>query len=318
MASTPLKLTLGKRIKDYLRSAELRQNDLANRLGLSGSAVSQMIHGKIVPNHQQLETICELLALDRPKAFELYSLLSKIRTGAEEMLSPFNQLMFSLRCQRGLSQRQLSNLSGISMSHLQMFETCFDAIPTLDEARQIAPILGCTPEALLQSAGIAVAVPCGNRGIQSPAEDEVCESFATYTPSAARQIALLSLFDLEEYDGNTPIHEYAADHAARHMESDTLNYENIVAVNIVGKDLSLGLPGSIQLLLSSERPAGFREIDLCRAESGRYSLQEWKNGRRREFRLAGTRRTCEPIVWGVPVLELTFRPIKPELAGTER
>ena len=317
MASTPLKLKLGKMIKDYLRSAELRQNDLANRLGLSGSAVSQMIHGKIVPNHQQLETICELLALDRPKAFELYSLLSKIRTGAEEMLSPFNQLMFSLRCQRGLSQRQLSNLSGISMAHLQMFETCFDAIPTLDEARQIAPILGCTPEALLQSAGIAVAASAYSSGVPLP-EDEVCEGNALYQPPAARQIALLSLFDLEEYDGNAPFHEYAADHAARYIESDSLSYENIVAVNIVGKDLSLGLPGSIQLLLAAERPAGFREIDLCRAESGRYSLQEWKNGRRREFRLAGTRRTCEPIVWGIPVLELTFRPIKPELAGIER
>ena len=103
MAITPLKTKFGKLIRDYLRNAEIRQNDLAARLKVSGSAVSQMLHGKIVPNQQQLATICELLMLDRAQAFELQSMLSGIRTGAENMRSPFNQTMFALRCQRGLA-----------------------------------------------------------------------------------------------------------------------------------------------------------------------------------------------------------------------
>ncbi len=313
MSSTPLRLKLGKMIKDYLRSAELRQADLAERLSLSGSAVSQMIHGKIVPNQQQLEKLCEMLSLDRPKAFELYSLLSRIRTGASEMLSPFNRLMFSLRSQRGLSQRQLSNLSGISMSHIQMFETCFDAVLTLDEARQIAPILGCSPEALLQSAGIGGFT----EEIPGYPAEEVCENTVAYNPGTVRQVPQLSLFDLKEYTGTVAIHEFAAEHAGRTIELDSLHYENVVAVHIAGRDLSLGLPGSIQLLVAAERPAGFREIDLCCGETGKYSLQEYKNGKHREFRLAGTRRVGEPVVWSIPVLELTFRPVKPELAGKE-
>ena len=137
MAVTPLKIKFGKLIKDYLRNADIRQKDLAVRLDISAAAVSQIIHGKIVPNQKQLDTICEMISLDRTRAFELNSLLSRIRTGAENMLSPFNQLMFALRCQRGLSLRQLSNLSGVPASHLKVFETCFEAIPTLDEASRV-------------------------------------------------------------------------------------------------------------------------------------------------------------------------------------
>ena len=109
MPITPLKTKFGKLIRDYLRSAEIRQNDLAARLQISGSAVSQMLHGKIVPNQQQLNVICELLQLDRAQAFELQSMLSCIRTGAENMRSPFNEVMFALRCQRGLTHQQLAD-----------------------------------------------------------------------------------------------------------------------------------------------------------------------------------------------------------------
>ena len=97
MSVTPLKIRFGKLLKDCLKNTDYRQNDLAARLQVTGSAVSQMMHGKIVPNQQQLDAICEMLALDRAKVFELNSMLSRIRTGAENMLSPFNQTLFALR-----------------------------------------------------------------------------------------------------------------------------------------------------------------------------------------------------------------------------
>lgn len=83
MSVTPLKIRFGKLLKDCLKNTDYRQNDLAARLQVTGSAVSQMMHGKIVPNQQQLDAICEMLALDRAKVFELNSMLSRIRTGAE-------------------------------------------------------------------------------------------------------------------------------------------------------------------------------------------------------------------------------------------
>ena len=66
MAVTPLKTKFGKLIKDYLRNADIRQKDLAVRLDVSAAAVSQMIHGKIVPNQKQLDTMCLSLSLIIP------------------------------------------------------------------------------------------------------------------------------------------------------------------------------------------------------------------------------------------------------------
>ena len=88
MAVTPLKTKFGKLIKDYLRNADIRQKDLAVRLGVSAAAVSQIMHGKIVPNQKQLDVICEMISLDRAQAFELNSMLSRIRTGSSASPMP--------------------------------------------------------------------------------------------------------------------------------------------------------------------------------------------------------------------------------------
>ena len=241
MAVTPLKTKFGKLIKDYLRNADIRQKDLAVRLDVSAAAVSQMIHGKIVPNQKQLDLICEMLSLDRARAFELNSMLSRIRTGAENMLSPFNQLVFALRCQRGLSLRQLANLSGVPASHLKVFETCFEAVPTLDEAEKIAPILGCTSAALLQSAGVGGLT--GNvADAYNSAFGEVAErGEASYR--AEQPIPLLNLVDLDAYDGKESFASFARRRATRAIELPGVTAEEPVAVQAAGRDLALGLPG---------------------------------------------------------------------------
>ncbi len=312
MPITPLKTKFGKLIRDYLRDAEIRQNDLAARLQISGSAVSQMLHGKIVPNQQQLNVICELLELDRAQAYELQSMLSCIRTGAENMRSPFNEVMFSLRCQRGLTHQQLANLSGIPASHLQVFENCFEAVPTLDEASKLAPILGCTPAALLQSAGVGGLSRAAIDQLTAAGEmteDEVCEAVGAYR--SERQAPLLNLVDLEKFDGKSLA--VFAQRAGKVLELGERDLpEDTVAVSASGRDLAIGLPGNIQLLVAQTRPAGYRELDLCRTEDGKFVLQETRRNNVKEFRLAGTRKpNTSPAVWKLPVLEMIIRPTKP-------
>ena len=313
MPITPLKTKFGKLIRDYLRSAEIRQNDLAARLQISGSAVSQMLHGKIVPNQQQLNVICELLQLDRAQAFELQSMLSCIRTGAENMRSPFNEVMFALRCQRGLTHQQLANLSGIPASHLQVFENCFEAVPTLDEASKLAPILGCTPAALLQSAGVGGLTRTAIDKLTAAgelADEEVCEAVGTY--HAERQIPLLDLVDLEGYDGSS-LTAFAQQRAGKVLDLGTRDLpEETIAVTASGRDLAIGLPGHVQLFVAEKRPAGYRELDLCRTEDGKFVLQETRRNSLKEFRLAGTRKpNTSPAIWKLPVLEMVIRPTKP-------
>jgi len=312
MAITPLKAKFGKLIRDYLRNAEIRQNDLAAKLKISGSAVSQMLHGKIVPNQQQLAAICELLQLDRIRAFELQSMLSCIRTGAENMRSPFNQNMFTLRCQRGLSYQQLANLSGIPASHIEVFETCFEAVPTLDEASRLAPILGCTPAALLQSAGVGgLSSGMIEQLRQEDPDDEVGEPLGTY--QTERQAPLLDLIDLEAFAGES-FNEFAQRHAAKVFELGTRDLpDNVVVINASGRDLAIGIPGTVQLMVAAERPAGFRNLDLCRSADGKFLLQETRRNGIKEFRLAGTRKpNTENILWKLPVLEMIIRPTKAE------
>lgn len=308
MAVTSLKTKFGKLIKDYLRNADIRQKDLAVRLDVSAAAVSQMIHGKIVPNQKQLDLICEMLSLDRARAFELNSMLSRIRTGAENMLSPFNQLVFALRCQRGLSLRQLANLSGVPASHLKVFETCFEAVPTLDEAEKIAPILGCTSAALLQSAGVGGLT--GNvADAYNSAFGEVAErGEASYR--AEQPIPLLNLVDLDAYDGKESFASFARRRATRAIELPGVTAEEPVAVQAAGRDLALGLPGSLLVLVADRRPEGYREMNLCRDVSGKYLIQEMRRGRRKAFRLAGSRRVFDEVAWELPVLEITVRPLK--------
>ncbi len=309
MAVTPLKLKFGKLVSNYLKNIGIRQNDLAERLGVSGSAVSQMMHGKIVPNRQQLDVMCEMLKLSRVQIFELVSMLSKIRTGAETLLSPFNQSVFSLRCQRGLTQQQLSNLSGVSVAHIQVFETCFEAVPTQEEASRLAPILDCAPEALLQSAGVG--------GLSESAIGELEAGEARSSYRAERKIALLDLCDLDGYDGKTPIMEFVSRHTARLIDAAGLPAMPLFAVQASGRELSLGLPGMLTVMLSPERPEEFRELDLCRNAEGRYLLREARRGGgAKEFRLAGTRRGNGQVLWGIPVVELIVRPLKVN-AGAE-
>ncbi len=282
MAITPLKTKFGKLIRDYLRNAEIRQNDLAAKLKVSGSAVSQMLHGKIVPNQQQLATICELLMLDRAQAFELQSMLS-----------------------------------GIPASHLMVFENCFEAVPTLDEASKLAPILGCTPASLLQSAGVgglsrSVIDQLKKEGGYLE-EDVVSEPDGPYKFSTERQAPLLDLIDLEDFDGKS-IDDFARRRATKVLDLSSGDLpENVIAISASGRDLAIGIPGTVLLLVSSERPSNYRDLDLCRTNEERFLLQESRRNGVKEFRLAGTRKpNTSGVRWKLPVLEIIIRPTKPE------
>ena len=312
MAITPLKIRFGKLLGDYLRNAGIKQNDVAALLGVSGSAVSQMMHGKIVPDQQQLTAICELLALDCAQLFELNSMLSQNRTGAENLLSPFNHSLFALRCQRGLSIRQLANLSGVSADHIRVFETCFGAIPLPEEAEKLARVLGCSTASLLQTAGVGglsdSAISQLSQLSQTPGNEVMEKAAAPYR--AERQVPQLTLLDLDNYTPGTGIVEYARAHVTKLVAFNEFPDREIVLLQASNRDLPLGIPGTVQLVLGDNRPEEQRELNLCRDAAGLYSLQEFRRNRIREFRLAGTRRTVGETIWHLPVLELYFRPLK--------
>ena len=167
-----------------------------------------------------------------------------------------------------------------------------------EEAERIAPILGCSAATLLQKAGV------GGFSAAAAPELEAGESKGGYR--AERRIPLLDLCDLDSYDGTSPVMEFASRHAVRGVEAPGLMVPELFAVQASGRELALGLPGMLMLVLAPERPEGFRKLDLCRGADGRYLLCEpRRGGGEKEFRLAGTRRGIGEVLWRIPVLRVS-------------
>ncbi|MBR2509087.1 MAG: helix-turn-helix transcriptional regulator, partial [Lentisphaeria bacterium] len=66
-------------MKKFIKRAKLRQAYLASMLGVTSSAVSQMIKGRIIMSRAQLRTICEGLNLTQDEALDMQTLLTRIR-----------------------------------------------------------------------------------------------------------------------------------------------------------------------------------------------------------------------------------------------
>lgn len=56
--------TIGERIERRMKEMHLRQNQLADILGMQKSRLSEIINGKSEPTLTQLKTICQTMSLD--------------------------------------------------------------------------------------------------------------------------------------------------------------------------------------------------------------------------------------------------------------
>ena len=287
MTVTPLRIKFGQILRTYLQESNVRMTKLANILGVTPSAVSQMLAGKLVLNQTQLNRICEYLRLDQAQILQLNTILVNIRTGAQIVPSELNTLVFSLRCQRGLMQRQLSYLSGVSIAELNKLENDPNAVLTPATADKLAPILECSTEKLLQATTGDVS-----------------------KVAHANSMPCVILRDFDEYDGHEPLVEFARRKAFKTVSpAHSLMLENPVVVQASGKDLSLGFPGIAQLIVLDKRPENVREeVKLCRDVSGNYFL--FKPSGKKAFRLAGALRHPDAISWSVYVAGLNLNFLK--------
>ncbi len=304
MAVTPLRMKLGEKIRKYLLGSPLRQRDLAAALGVSCSAVSQMISGKIVPQQDQLDIICEHLALTRDQTLELTAMLTSIRNGQKTLRSKFNQLLAAARRERGVDARQLANLTGVSCTRLQLLENCFDATPTLEEINRLAPVLSCAPEDMLLAAGMARPVIQGDSvQLSEPAVD--------YQLASRKMLPVLELAQLADCRPEESLLHFAARKALRQTGYGTDLPVPAVAIAADCRKLKLGTGGEVLMLVAPERPQGFREIELYRDRTGQYRLRERRRGCWKVFQLPPVTTPAGYALWSLPVLELIIRPVRP-------
>jgi transcriptional regulator with XRE-family HTH domain len=303
MAITPLKSKLGETLRAILNASVIRQKDIAKALDISCSAVSQMLSGKIVPSHRQLETIFEMTCADRDLAMETEALLYRIRNGDRTLRSAFNQQFMSARRMTGLDIGKLSARSGIAVSRLNMLENNLDAIATVEEINKLSPLLKWPVEDMLLAAGLARPMVDGE-------SLSVAEPAAEYR-TMRRTLPVLELSQLRDFrPGEENLFNFAMRHASRQTERGANLPVPAVAVVASCRELKMGVGGEVILLLSETRPEGYREVDLIRDRLGRMRVRERQRGCLRVLQSQSAHAKVGYAKWSLPVLEMVLRPVR--------
>ena len=235
MAVSNLKKYFCDLLKKHIKAAKVRQLDIAEMLGISGSAVSQMLSGSITPKLQQLDMIMELLKLDRNTAAELRDCLARIRSGDQGLRSPLNDFIKSSRTRCGLTLEKLSKISGIPEENLQMLENKINVQPTPHEAVRLAAIFNCNVSELWQVSPDAAPDNIGPNG-----DGSVGKFFRDATVpyrGLGRSTIKLPIVKLQDMIHFNPHYDHLIDFAWRHM-SGVENGERVglVVVTAPGTD----------------------------------------------------------------------------------
>ena len=269
-----LKKHFGDQLKQCIKKSNVRQVDVAEALGLSPSAVSQMLSGRIVPKLGQLDVIMQLLSLDRCVCADLRDCLARIRSGDEELRSPLNDFIKSSRTECGLSIAKLSEMSGIPEENLIMLENRLNIQPTPYEAVRLAAIFNCNVSELWQ-----VAPEKSDKNESEPSAGfEFHENGSPYRADNTHNIKVpvIRMEDLGKFNAE---HDRLIDFAWRHMVSFERNMEvgmvivrssgskfgwtELYDVKLVIADIKQWLPGiSVLALCNNEVKPGISGAEI--------------------------------------------------------
>ena len=309
MQITSLKLKFGERLTACARKSVCRQNEIARALGISGSAVSQMLHGKLLPKQAQLEQICRMLQATETEKHELFQMLANIRNGGEVLESPFNRMLRQSREACAIELESLAEHTGISLSRLRILEEGHNVIPTASELEILSIHLQRPVEDLMLAAGIP---PRKNPESEYEVHD-ICTPYQAGNPESPQ----LPLVLMNQY---LPTEDLMA-FAMRHAETRTsfgadLPFPTVI-VAAKGKELQLNISGRILLALSPVPLKNTPEIELIRERNGAFSLRIRQKGRWVKFQLpqAEEGEKAPSAIWSLPVATMLLTPAKWKIAG---
>ena len=309
MQITSLKLKFGKHLTACARKSARRQHDIAQTLGISDSAVSQMLHGKLLPKQSQLETICRMLEVTEEEKHELFQMLANIRNGGEVLESPFNRMLRQTREACNMDLETLSLRTAIETSRLRILEESHDVIPSAAELEILALHLQRPVEDLMLAAGIP---PRKNADSEREVHD-VCAPYHAHNPLSPQ----LSLVLMNQYLPTEDLLTFAM----RHAETQTSFGSDLpfpaVVVAAKCKELQLNLSGKILLVLSPVPLKNTPEIELIRERTSSFSLRIRQKGRWVKFQLPQTEmgEKAPAAIWSFPVAMMLLSPSKWKIAG---
>ncbi len=184
MSTNLLRSKFAEILRHEIVRAKVRQNAIAAKLGVSASAISQLLQGKIVPSMTQLNMMNEMLGLDRHRSFELRCMLSRIRCGEDTLQSPLGELLSRYRHERGFSIEELSRSAQIPETTLEEMENAADIVPDVADLQRLALVLRCPIDELFMAAGMDRRVYDDHRISLTRDFNSIAlrESQAVYTP----------------------------------------------------------------------------------------------------------------------------------------
>ena len=291
------------KLRGHLRQKCLRQAELANALEMTPSAVSQILSGKIVPTQAVFDRIAEILALPCDETVRLQSMLLGIRLGMNDMPSPLNRRIFTLRCQSGASLDEIRRLCGISVERMKQLENDSSAVPTATERGILTTFFGTEidPEnATYASRNISSRIEVAERRTEYRSDFDSGMAFIT----------LLSPADFAEFRTGVSLSEYLVGRNQNFVTSEfSPQWCNPVVVQGDCEMFHLKSFGRIRVIVVDERSVEKPAFAFCGDGRGNYFL---RGDRKTGFPLVSDQRFR--AVWRLPVVDISFRPI--QKAGT--
>ncbi len=262
-------------IRAFLAAQKMRQGTLAVAMGITDSAVSQIISGKITPSVSQIETMVRMLRIGREKEMELKVLVARIRAGGELLRSKLGIYIMEKRMAAGLSYAKLGQMTGIPVGQLRLFENSLEVSPTPEEMRSLAEHLGFPlGEALLlvEADGILEE------------NLEACEAATSY--GGGNFMPVLNMDVLSSYRFNQPVSAFAARHAVGRMPRPEGFPAGTSVLPCRGRDLGLAWKGAVQLFLFDEFGSNAKKLVLGRDAAEKFRLCECRKNGCVEFQIS--------------------------------
>lgn len=301
-----------EKLKQHLKDAKVKQTHLSQKLQVTPSAVSQMLKCNIVMSLKQLQTICEYINLNERDTIELQTLLSNIRAGSSEAITPFNRFMRDCRRSKGWHLAKLSQESGISPIRLRSFEEDFTVIFTRADAEKLSAVFtDYTVEDFLKRLPVAPEnnINFNYDSVHSNAGVlEVAESAAPYHPFKMVKIYELSKFnnfintiDLFKFTDFESIEETVWE-----KERD------VVGIKANAEDIGIDVAGTVIFFVTDKKTfSGVCRLFLCKDSEKNFRLLQ-KVEDDDNFYITKPDGKFEiydnEVVWSLAVVELKFVP----------
>ncbi len=294
-------------IKKYLKRAKLKQLYLATLLGVTSSAVCQMLKCRIIMSRNQLQTVCKGLKLSMDETLELQTLLANIRNGTSDLRSPFNKLMKTYRRENNLQIAQLSQMTGISRIRLKSFENDFNAVFTEEDAEKLAKVYDCSADFLMKKYNFinTAIVEYTNEELRNNPILEVADKPIVHY-NELRQVHLAALADFSNYSNNVDLFVFG-----EIRSTESIRYEiekNVVGITAKSSELDLPVNGDIIMFVTDRKPMIYVcRLFLCMNADRKYVILQKKEEGEEYYDMAGNV-YMEKLRWSLGIVEMKLVP----------